>query len=87
MSVQKTNPFYLVWRLISTWLSITVGYGGSPNHSFGSSQRFSQVVVNWGIAIIVLTLLVKLAFFQLSAAGLQIYGEDEKSSASHRGNS
>ena len=28
-----------------------------------------SVVVNWGIAIIILTLLVKLAFFQLSAAG------------------
>lgn len=28
-----------------------------------------SVVVNWGIAILILTLLVKLAFFQLSAAG------------------
>ena len=28
-----------------------------------------SIVVNWGVAIIILTLLVKLAFFQLSAAG------------------
>ena len=28
-----------------------------------------SIVINWGIAIIILTLLVKLAFFQLSAAG------------------
>ena len=28
-----------------------------------------SIVINWGVAIIVLTLLVKLAFFQLSAAG------------------
>jgi len=28
-----------------------------------------SVVINWGVAIIILTLLVKLAFFQLSAAG------------------
>ena len=28
-----------------------------------------SIVINWGVAIIILTLLVKLAFFQLSAAG------------------
>jgi YidC/Oxa1 family membrane protein insertase len=57
---------------LATHLDLVVDYGwlwwiGLP--LFWLLTMIQSVVINWGVAIIILTLLVKLAFFQLSAAG------------------
>ena len=57
---------------LSTHLDLVVDYGWLwwiAQPLFWLLTVIQGVVVNWGVAIICLTLLVKLAFFQLSAAG------------------
>ena len=57
---------------LATHLDLVVDYGWLwwiAQPLFWLLTVIQGVVVNWGVAIIVLTLLVKLAFFQLSAAG------------------
>ena len=57
---------------LSTHLDLVVDYGWLwwiAQPLFWLLTVIQGVVVNWGVAIIFLTLLVKLAFFQLSAAG------------------
>lgn len=57
---------------LATHLDLVVDYGWLwwiAQPLFWLLTVIQGVVVNWGVAIIILTLLVKLAFFQLSAAG------------------
>ena len=57
---------------LATHLDLVVDYGWLwwiAQPLFWLLTVIQGVVVNWGVAIIFLTLLVKLAFFQLSAAG------------------
>ena len=57
---------------LATHLDLVVDYGWLwwiAQPLFWLLTVIQSVVVNWGLAIIFLTLLVKLAFFQLSAAG------------------
>ena len=57
---------------LATHLDLVVDYGWLwwiAQPLFWLLTVIQGVVVNWGVAIICLTLLVKLAFFQLSAAG------------------
>jgi YidC/Oxa1 family membrane protein insertase len=57
---------------LATHLDLVVDYGWLwwiAQPLFWLLTVIQSVVVNWGVAIIFLTLLVKLAFFQLSAAG------------------
>ena len=42
MSAQKIRRYSLTWPPILTWLSITVGCGGSLNRFFGYSRSFSR---------------------------------------------
>lgn len=73
-----TNTLYVgpknqsVLSDLAPHLDLVVDYGWLwwiAQPLFWLLTTIQSVVVNWGIAIIVLTLLVKLAFFQLSAAG------------------
>lgn len=73
-----TNTLYIgpknqsVLSDLAPHLDLVVDYGWLwwiAQPLFWLLTTIQSVVVNWGIAIIVLTLLVKLAFFQLSAAG------------------
>ncbi|MDG1214754.1 MAG: membrane protein insertase YidC, partial [Luminiphilus sp.] len=73
-----TNTLYVgpknqsVLSGLAPHLDLVVDYGWLwwiAQPLFWLLTTIQSVVVNWGIAIIVLTLLVKLAFFQLSAAG------------------
>jgi YidC/Oxa1 family membrane protein insertase len=73
-----TNSLYVgpknqsVLSGLAPHLDLVVDYGWLwwiAQPLFWLLTTIQSVVVNWGIAIIVLTLLVKLAFFQLSAAG------------------
>ena len=73
-----TNALYVgpknqsVLSGLAPHLDLVVDYGWLwwiAQPLFWLLTTIQSVVVNWGIAIIVLTLLVKLAFFQLSAAG------------------
>ena len=71
---------------LATHLDLVVDYGWlwwitSP--LFWLLTMIQSVVINWGVAIIFLTLLVKLAFFQLSAAGYKFDGT--QSTAAHPG--
>ena len=64
----KTKPF---WQS-SLHLDLVVDYGWLwwiAQPLFWLLTFIQSIVINWGVAIIILTLLVKLAFFQLSAAG------------------
>ncbi len=57
---------------LATHLDLVVDYGWLwwiAQPLFWLLTMIQSVVINWGVAIIFLTLLVKLAFFQLSAAG------------------
>ena len=57
---------------LATHLDLVVDYGWLwwiAQPLFWLLTVIQSVVINWGVAIIFLTLLVKLAFFQLSAAG------------------
>ena len=57
---------------LSKHLDLVVDYGWLwwiAQPLFWLLTMIQSVVINWGVAIIFLTLLVKLAFFQLSAAG------------------
>ena len=57
---------------LATHLDLVVDYGWLwwiAQPLFWLLTLIQSVVINWGVAIIFLTLLVKLAFFQLSAAG------------------
>ena len=61
-----------VLAALATHLDLVVDYGWLwwiAQPLFWLLTVIQSVVVNWGLAIIFLTLLVKLAFFQLSAAG------------------
>ena len=73
-----TNTLYVgpknqsVLSDLAPHLDLVVDYGWLwwiAQPLFWLLTTIQSVVVHWGIAIIVLTLLVKLAFFQLSAAG------------------
>ena len=57
---------------LATHLDLVVDYGWLwwiAQPLFWLLMMIQSVVINWGVAIIFLTLLVKLAFFQLSATG------------------
>ncbi len=57
---------------LATHLDLVVDYGWLwwiAQPLFWLLTVIQSIVINWGVAIIFLTLLVKLAFFQLSAAG------------------
>lgn len=57
---------------LATHLDLVVDYGWLwwiAQPLFWLLTTIQSIVINWGVAIICLTLLVKLAFFQLSAAG------------------
>jgi YidC/Oxa1 family membrane protein insertase len=57
---------------LATHLDLVVDYGWLwwiAQPLFWLLTMIQSIVINWGVAIIFLTLLVKLAFFQLSAAG------------------
>ena len=57
---------------LSTHLDLVVDYGWLwwlAQPLFWLLTLIQSFVINWGVAIIILTFLVKLAFFQLSAAG------------------
>ena len=73
-----TNVLYVgpknqaVLSALAPHLDLVVDYGWLwwiAQPLFWLLTLIQSAVVNWGIAIIILTLLVKLAFFQLSAAG------------------
>jgi len=77
-SLSVTNQLYVgpknqaVLAALAPHLDLVVDYGWLwwiAQPLFWLLTFIQGIVVNWGIAIIVLTLLVKLAFFQLSAAG------------------
>ena len=57
---------------LATHLDLVVDYGWLwwiAQPLFWLLTMIQSIVINWGVAIILLTLLVKLAFFRLSAAG------------------
>ncbi|MDG2461336.1 MAG: membrane protein insertase YidC [Luminiphilus sp.] len=57
---------------LSSHLDLVVDYGWLwwiAQPLFWLLTTIQSVVINWGVAIIILTLIVKLAFFKLSAAG------------------
>ena len=65
----KNQP---VLAVLATHLDLVVDYGWLwwiAQPLFWLLTVIQSIVINWGVAIIFLTLLVKLAFFQLSAAG------------------
>ena len=73
-----TNTLYVgpknqaVLSALAPHLDLVVDYGWLwwiAQPLFWLLTLIQSAVINWGVAIIILTLLVKLAFFQLSAAG------------------
>ena len=77
-SATVTNTLYVgpknqaVLSDLAPHLDLVVDYGWLwwiAQPLFWLLTLIQSVVVNWGVAILILTLLVKLAFFQLSAAG------------------
>ena len=65
----KTSLCWPTWPLT---LTLVVDYGWLwwiAQPLFWLLTMIQSIVINWGVAIILLTLLVKLAFFRLSAAG------------------
>jgi len=87
MSAQKNQA---VLSDLAPHLDLVVDYGWLwwiAQPLFWLLTLIQSVVINWGVAIIILTLLVKLAFFSAFSRRIQIDGANEKSAASHCGHS